>query len=100
MRSPPELPAVADGMKEIFPAGVLAPGPGSRNSGKEALDRRRSNPKQVFRAGGGWPSPGNGLNYLNPEFADHCLALAWTRQGDHQQKQHDGHGKNEKLVRH
>jgi hypothetical protein len=75
----------------------LETGPGSRNSGKEALDCRRSNPKQVFRAGGGWPSPGYGLNYLNPERRSR-LALAWIRQGD--TSRNNMIRQNNKLVRH
>lgn len=62
MRSPPDLSAAADAMKENFPAGVLPPGPGGLNPGKEARDRQRSKPEELFKAGGGWPSPGNGLD--------------------------------------
>ena len=68
--------------------------------GNRRLPARRSNLEQVFRAGGSWHSLGNSRIYLNPEVTNLCLALAWIRQGDHQQKQHDGHGKNEQLVRH
>jgi hypothetical protein len=100
MRSPPEAEPVAEGVKEIFPAGVFTPVPGSQNSGQEEVDRQPTNPKQVFRAGGSWPNFVKGWNYLNPGFTNHCLALAWVRHGDHQQKQHDGRGKNEQLVRH
>jgi len=62
MRPPPDLSAGAAGMNEKFPAGVLPPGPGARNSAKEALARPQSKPEEVFKAGAGWHSPGNGLN--------------------------------------
>jgi hypothetical protein len=52
-------------------------------------------PGQVFKAGGSWQCPGNSPNYLNPEITNHCLELARIRQGDHQQEQQDGYGKNE-----
>jgi hypothetical protein len=86
--------------KKNFPVVVGLPGPGSRNSGQKALGRRRGNPNQVFRAGGDWPSPGNGLNYLIPQFADHGLGLAWTSQDNHQQKQQNGQDNYAKQVRH
>jgi hypothetical protein len=64
------------------------------------LTARGSNPASVSRTAGGWCGPENYLNQLNPEFNQHCLALAWTTQGNRQEKKYDGHGKNEKLIRH
>jgi hypothetical protein len=69
-------------------------------SEKRRPARRRSNLKQVFKAGGRWPRLGYSRNYLSPEVGNHNLALGWIHQGDHQQKQHDGRSADEQLVRH
>ena len=100
MRPPPELAGVADGIKEFVSWEAFAHR--DRGSGTLGikLGHQRSNQWQAFRAGGSWPSLGAGRIYLNPPVTTHCLAFAGIRQGDHQQKQHDGHSTNEPLVRH
>jgi hypothetical protein len=104
MAAGPEVPAgpCGDGRWEEkgLCGGHGAPGPGAGILEKKCLTARQTNPGPVMRAAGGWHNPENGPNQLNPEIRNHSLALAWTTQGDRQKKQDDGHGKNEKPIRH
>jgi hypothetical protein len=82
---------------------VLCGGSEAHGSGileKKYFTAKRTDPGPVIRAAGSWYNPKNGPNQLNPEIRNHCLALAGTTQGDRQKKQYDGHGKNEKPIRH
>lgn len=86
--------AVADGMKKIFSGGRLATGPGYQESGKGAVDQKKKS-GEGLKGRRQLAGPGQWPNYLNPEITYHRLALTRIRQGDQQQKQHDGHGQNE-----
>jgi hypothetical protein len=87
-------------MKEYFAGGRFATRTGFLELWERGAFNRRNNPEQVFRPGGDWHGPENGQNYLNPPLPDHCLALACIHQGNHQEKQDDGRGKNENLIGH